>query len=67
MITNQHIFSTLKFRAGQWLPETAEILAKMVGITGFLGDMPPVRGITRTGGTMITVYIGELQLANGIN
>jgi len=22
----QHIFSTLKFRAGQWLPEMAEIL-----------------------------------------
>jgi len=49
------------------LPETAEILAKMVGITGFVGDMPPVRGITRTGGTMIIAYIRELQLANGIN
>ena len=31
------------------------------------GDMPPVRGITRADVTMITAYIRELQLANGIN
>ena len=31
------------------------------------GDMPPVGGITRADVKMITVYIRELQLANGIN
>ena len=30
-------------------------------------DMPPVGGVTRADVTKITVYIRELQLANGIN
>ena len=31
------------------------------------GNMPPVEGVTRADVTMITAYIRELQLANGIN
>lgn len=44
--------------------------AVAMGVRGHhwpFGDMPPVEGVTRADVTMITVYIRELQLANGIN
>ena len=44
--------------------------AVAMGVRGHhwpFGDMPPVGGVTRADVTMITVYIRELQLANGIN
>ena len=44
--------------------------AVAMGVLGHhwpFGDMPPVGGITRADVKMITVYIRELQLANGIN
>jgi hypothetical protein len=33
-VENQHISSTLKFWAGQWSPEIAEIRTKLMGATG---------------------------------
>jgi hypothetical protein len=44
--------------------------AVAMGVRGHhwpFGDMPPVGGITRADVKMITFYIRELQLANGIN
>jgi mono/diheme cytochrome c family protein len=44
--------------------------AVAMGVRGHhwpFGDMPPVGGVTRADVTKITVYIRELQLANGIN
>jgi hypothetical protein len=38
-----------------------------LGITGLLGTCHLWGGITRADVKMITVYIRELQLANGIN